>query len=79
MPKNVVAHFDLVEAAIESGNCTVTASTVDAALLANVAAAEVNRAPLPSCSQAAQKRPASEPRWTRARWPRRWLQDCQPS
>ena len=39
MPKNVVAHFDLVEAAIESGNCTVTASAVDAALLANVAAA----------------------------------------
>ena len=39
VPKNVVAHFDLVEAAIESGSCTVTASTVDAALLASVAAA----------------------------------------
>ena len=39
VPKNVVAHFDLVEAAIESGNCTVTASAVDAALLADVAAA----------------------------------------
>ena len=37
VPKNVVAHFNLVEAAIESKRCTVTAGTVDAALLASVA------------------------------------------
>jgi hypothetical protein len=40
VPKSVVAHFDLVEAAIDSGSCTVAATAVDAALLASVAAAE---------------------------------------